>query len=306
MIRIFVNMRFIKLLLLLFLGLSLRAQTDSIKTTQIVTGLLERIDKNPNKAKPEIEQLKKHQKGYTKATYYYHFYSGYYHLLTHHIDSSVYHYKQAKKTANVQKDIYDELKATNWIANHYFYQNKFKKAEKEYRYILKKAQEINDISLLIDGYYGVSIVQKDQNKALEYLLKIDSISVQDNYKSAVVANTYQNIGDMYLETLEDTQKGMEYLEKSLQTSIDVNYTPGVIFMRKKLGEIALEKQELDKAKHYFTELLLLGKSNSNPITIGHALLSLSRVDKLEKKSKKAIKKLNDAIAIFKEKKIQLR
>ena len=270
---------------------------DSINTNHIINGLSDKINENPKKAKSLIHQLK-HFSNFSKSEFYYWYYTAHFHFVNHELDSSFLAYKKSYDIAVKKHFKQEELQALNWLGNHYYFKNKREKAKETFQTIVIKSKQNNNVNSLLDGYQGLSMLEKDNSKALQLLLKVDSVAKHHNIKSAVVANNYYNIAKTYTESLANLTEGIYYYEKGIKASKEVNYSSGILYGYKKLGEIALKQKQLSKAKTYFQKLYNHAIASDNIMEKAHANFSLALVAIEETNYTIAIQQLQSAIAVF--------
>jgi len=275
---------------------------DSLKTHLLIKNFHTLTEKTPEIASKKIDSLFSivKRKKYLKSSYYYHFYNGYYHFVISNLDSSFIHFKKATFFAKKFKLKKEIIESNNWIANLHTFKNENEKAQDLYHQNNRLSKKIAFTEGIISSYFGLASLEIDKEKSLTFLIKIDSTCKKNNYKSAVLANTYESIASIYLHNIKNRKKGIEYLQLFLETSKEVNYYPGVNYASKILGNLALEDKKYTLATKYFNENLIRNQKSKLKIGIVHNLISLATVNIATKKYQKAKKGLLEAITILKE------
>ncbi len=172
---------------------------------------------------------------YPAAKYFYHQNSGDYYFTLNKLAVSESHYKLALKIAEDLKSPYKIVDSKNWLGNHKYFQRDYKGASILFNEILSLSKEIGYTEGIGLAYFGLAAIERNEGEILELLIKIDSVYTENNVMSPVLANSYEKIGDIYLNSYNKKEIAVEYFKKSLDISERVNYPYGVDQINKLLG-----------------------------------------------------------------------
>src|SRR5690606_9119199 len=119
-----------------------------------------------------------------------------------------------------------------------------------------------------------------------------------NQISPVLANTYGQIGNLYLNSLDDVETATRYFEKALSMSKLTGYPYGISEVNRQLGELALSEGDLERAKGYFEDLYAENITRKDSVNQMHTLVQLAEVDRRLGNYKEAESKVLKATAYY--------
>ena len=237
---------------------------------------------------------------YPKASYHYHHDLGYYSFTTHRTELSISSFEQALEIALEHSWIKEAIKSKIWLANHHLFQNEIAAARSTYNQVLQESKAIDYIDGIATGYYGLSSVEKDQEKILQLLIKVDSLYQRRKLESPVLANSYGMIAEIYLESYKDKETANKYFTKAIEVALRTNYIPYINHMANRLGKMAFDQGNYQEAYKYFNELLDQSTQAFDTINLAHGLVNLASVDYATKNWEKAEERILTAMAIYEE------
>lgn len=236
---------------------------------------------------------------FPKSTYYYHQDAGYYFFTAHDMGSSESHFNLALNTA-LKLDLPEKIIDSKiWLANHKYFQGNNIEAKSLFEDILTSSKRNSYKKGIANAFYGLSLVQVDQEKILELLIKVDSLYKDGKDLDPVLANSYKKIGSIYLQSYNNKKTAIEYFKKALEVSQETNYSYGIIEFNKLLGKIALEQGSYEEAYGYFKTLHDENVKRKDSLYVVHSLIDLARLDIETKGFDKAEERIKIAIAYYK-------
>ncbi|WP_456442172.1 hybrid sensor histidine kinase/response regulator transcription factor [Psychroserpens sp.] len=223
---------------------------------------------------------------------------GYSLFISGNYKTSILSYQKGLVLAQKNKLLDEVFTCKNWIANNYINLNENKKGIKLYNEILVYAKKENSIDAFISAWTGLSNDNSLAiNEKLEFNLKIDSLCAKNNIETAILSNTYNWIGEAYLNHFSNEKLAIKYFNKSLQIAKNVNYEPGIKYVSRLLSDIALKNKEYEKAKDYYTKLIVRFEDYDERL-IANTYYELSRIAVLENDNALALNYLQKSSAIF--------
>ncbi len=192
----------------------------------------------------------------------------------------------------------EQVEATTWLANLAYFNSNNSRADSLYREVINLSKTIDHVDGIAGGFFGLASTEVDDSKSLVFLLKIDSLYKKHDKVSAILANSYDVIGRMYLNSFNDKQLARSYFRKALETSKKVNYVPGILYAGRLSGGLALDDGDFEEARTLFTDLYDKSIQLEDSIETALSLLDLARVDRALGKNIEARRKLNDALSIY--------
>ncbi len=276
-------------------------ERDSIATERNHSAFELAINTNRDIAKKHLDSLYliATRNRFQKSTYYYHQDAGYYFFTAHDMGSSESHFNSALNIAiklNLPENIID---SKIWLANHKYFQGNNLAAKSLFQDILFSSKKNNYKKGIATAFFGLSMVQVDQKKILELLIKVDSLYKDGKDLDPVLANSYEEIGNIYLRSYNNKKTAIEYFKKALDVSQKTNYTYGIIQINKLLGKIALEQGSYEEAYGYFKTLHDEHVKRKDSLYVVHSLIDLARLDIETKEFRKAEERTKTAIAYYK-------
>ncbi|MEM9001192.1 MAG: response regulator [Bacteroidota bacterium] len=232
------------------------------------------------------------------AKYYYHFAKGYYYFLAHDLDSSEEHYHKASKLAKSNGLEKLDISAIIWLGNLAYFTKRNELAKQYYMHVQSEAIAMDYTDALAISYFGMSTLTMDQGKKMGLLVKIDSIYRSKDTISAILANTYDGIGEIYLTSIGDTTVAKHYFQKCFEISKKVNYAPGVQQATKQMGNIALSTKKYSMANRYFGQLFDHALKTKDTTEMASCLVLMAESDMGLSKIEHAAKKLSRAIFLY--------
>ncbi|MCX2678934.1 ATP-binding protein [Galbibacter sp. EGI 63066] len=256
------------------------ALDDSLATYRNHIAFKDSVHNNRDSAKKHLDSLYTITKRNTfpKSTYFYHQDAGYYFFTAHEMGLSESHYEIAHNAAVELNLPYEMVDSKLWLANHQYFQRNFSKAKSLYEEVLSESKEIYYSEGIGNAYFGLSTIETDQRKILELLIKVDSLYNAEKILSPVLANSYEKIGNIYLNSYKNTEIAIEYFKRALEVSEKTHYAPGVTQFNQLLGEIALEEKSYEEAFRYFESLYNESVRRKDTLNQMHALSKLAGVD----------------------------
>lgn len=251
------------------------------------------------------------------------------------IDSALYHYQKSIPLFHANNQHVEIGKVKGNIGILYKQRGLYDEALKYYLDNQRIFKEENYIQGLGNVYNNLGNLYKltgKTTKALEYY-KLAADNFNTFKKTHKAANIYSNMGVVYAE-LKDFKKSVKYYHRALKVSenqllnskiflnigyqyhqrekIDsaiiyykraerirtrLGYEKGLANVKLQIGDIYLDKKQLDIAKKYLTEAYKIVDDNEILVLAPDILFSLSELYRLEKNYKKALKMQTKAIVI---------
>lgn len=292
---------------LFFLGLlpfQLWAQNtieqDSLKTAIYHTKVEQNVHTAPNIAKAYLDSLKfiTETTSYKMAPYLYHRSLANYQFIVHDMEASVSNYQRALSIAEKEGWTKEALGCKTWLGNHKYFQNKEEEARTIFTEVLAEAEPLGMVDEASSALFGLASLESDDERTLQFLLKIDSLHQKDGLVTANLSNAYGSIGNIYLRTFGSREIAKSYYEKSLEAAIQSNYTAGVNHITVLLGDMALKDGNYDEAYAYFEADLKQNQDKGDLLNAGHSILGLASVDMATGKLDIAESRLKEALAIY--------
>ncbi|QLE02306.1 tetratricopeptide repeat-containing sensor histidine kinase [Galbibacter sp. BG1] len=119
----------------------------------------------------------------------------------------------------------------------------------------KTRDELLYLSLVYENLGLTYGMQREYDKALDFLIKAKEINEKTDSKLAQ-AQTLSNIASFQLK-VNEFEKGMENVEKSIPMFIELGYKDWLAFAYKVKGELFVEMNEYEKALDIFMQSLLI-------------------------------------------------
>ncbi len=216
---------------------------------------------------------------YSEATCYYHFFSGDYYFISHDLSLSEEHYRQALQIAERLGLTKEIVHSKIWLGNLNHLAGKDPEAVPWHNEAYALSEEIGYINGMGDALFGLSTVEKDYHKKMELYIRIESLYTQHNEISPVLANTYQWMGLLHLNTFNDPVTAVAYLEKALSIARLTDYIYGIDEVNRQLGNMALKEGDLERAKAFFDDLYKEYLTRKDTLNQMHTLLQLAEIDR---------------------------
>ncbi len=276
-------------------------QTDLSKTLHYHESFKEAIIQDRNIARAYLDSLLylSERKNNSIALYYYHQDAGFYFFTAHNLKLSEEHYNKALEKAFELKSTRKIIDSKIWIANLKFFQLHRQKVKPLYSEILKESIEADYLNGIANGYFGLASTETNDEKAITFLLKIDSLYKVHDTISPVLSNSYNSIGEIYLNIYKNKEVAIEYFKKSHEISQQTNYISGINHFNSLLGKIALEEEKYDQAYNHFKQLLDYSIYVKDTVNQYHNLISLADIEIRLKKFNDAFLKIEKAIEYYK-------
>ena len=232
---------------------------------------------------------------YPKAAFYYYHLLGDYNFKHHELSLSEKNYKQSLKIAenlNLKEEI---AHSKIWLGNLNYFRRNYAEAKQWYNEAYALSEKNGYVNGMCNALFGLSGMESDYHKTMKILIQIDSLYTQNNEVSPVLANTYEKMGNLYLNTHNDIKTAVAYYEKSLSVSKSTDYHYGINHISKLLGEMALNEGNLTRAKSLLEDLYEENRKRNDTIGQIHTSLQLAEVDLRLKNYTAAEKKILNAI-----------
>ncbi len=211
----------------------------------------------------------------TRLDFYALYNHGYYAFLTHHMELSRARFNAALELAaknGWQREIVD---SKIWIGNHHYFKGEHNLASKQYDEVVDLALQINYIDGIANGYYGQASILNDQEQILQQHLRIDSLYEANGSVSAVLANSYGAIGDIYFRSYGNQVEAKKYYDKALETAQKAQYLPGITYLQNVLGDIAMASKDYQLASRYYQDLYDHYELRKDTVFMAHSILDLA-------------------------------
>lgn len=236
------------------------------------------IHTTPELALQHLDSLKGFRNSsYARANFLYAYDSGYAKFVQHRMEEAETAFKEAWQYARAGNMGLESVLAEIWIANMYFFINEWDAARSHYKNVIQQASKLNYVDGIANGYYGLASVTRDNVVVLKQHLKIDSIYSKHDTISPILSNSLGAIAKIYIQS-GYLDRGLEYLNKSVEVAELTNYVPGVVYSNEMYGIVEKEKGNLDKAEYYFTIALAEAEKRKDFIYYAHNLTNLSKID----------------------------
>ncbi|MEO6349009.1 MAG: response regulator [Aquaticitalea sp.] len=269
---------FLKSILIFGQGVKSGTENDSILTELYHDQFESFLYIDAHKAHTYIDSLSMVSKTnrYPKSNYYYQYDLGALNFVEHHLQASKIHYHEAYKLAKNQNWNMEAITAKIWLANLNYFNQDLSLAETQYREVLKESSQIGFVNGIANAFYGLADIQENKKVALIFLIKVDSVYQHYNTISPVLANTYDYIGRIYLETFKNRALAKVYFLKALEVSKQTNYRSGMEYVMDELMKLDFNKDEYEKVYTYFNGLLANSIQQADTIAIARNLTKVAQ------------------------------
>lgn len=215
---------------------------------------------------------------FLKAKFYYHQDLGALNFVEHNLEKSHIHYQKAYALAIEGNWKKEAILAKIWLANLDYFKGDFIYAKSKYREILAESTKIEFVDGIANAFFGLADLQDNKKSALEYLIKVDSVYQYHDTVSPILANTYDFIGRIYLETFRNKALAKEYFLKALEISKQTNYSYGIDYVTNELMELDFNNREYQNLSDYLHELLSQNTLQKDTIAMARNLFQLGKLE----------------------------
>lgn len=255
-------------------------ETDSVLTYHYHNQFEAWLYVDAHKANLYLESLSRLSKAnrFPKSTFYYHLDLGAINFVEHHLEASKTHYHKAYLFAKDSGWNIEAISAHIWLANHAYFNEDFSSAQNHYREVLKESSKIDFVDGIANAFFGLADIQDNKKVALNYLIKVDSVYQRYDTISPILANTYDFIGRIYLETFKNTTLAKNYFLKALEVSKQTNYRSGIDFVMNELRHLDFSNDDYDNLHDYLHGLLEYSMKQNDSIAIARNLTQLAELE----------------------------
>ncbi len=271
---------------------------DSIRIDRFHKAFEENVHTTPNVARDYLDSLKSFSSTNPVARFLHVKDLAYFQFIGHDMEASIGNYTEAMQLAQKQGWTKEVLSCKSWLANHKYFQNDEEAARQLYNEVLESANEGNFIDEAASALFGLASLERDDERSLQFLLKIDSIYQANNTISANLANAYSSIAGIYLKSLGNKEEARSYYERSFEVARASNYQAGIDAMNIMLGTMALEEQDYEAAYSYYLQDLENYRGRKDSLNASHSLTNLAAVDMATGKIDVAESRLIEALATY--------
>ena len=188
------------------------------------------------------------------------------------------------------------------IGTVYGDQGDMKKALEYYKKALKIYEELGDKRGMANNLGNIGNAYGDQGdykNALEYYQKSLKNNEEVNNKTGM-ANNLGNIGNIYYRLQGDNKKALDYFQKALNIHEEIGDKRGIAKQLRNIGSIYLDEKGYDKAIEYFLKAKEVAKKGKFKIELATTLNDLGEAYKQKEDYKEALSYSNHALEIAQE------
>jgi signal transduction histidine kinase/DNA-binding response OmpR family regulator len=271
---------FLKTVLIFGQKVKSSTETDSILTYRYHDRFEALLYVDTQKAHKYIDSLSLVSKTnrFAKSSYYYHRDLGAINFVEHHLKASESHYLKAYQLAKKRNWNVEAISSKIWLANLEYFKNDFSSAKSRYQEVLAESSKIGFVDGIANAFYGLADLQDDKKVALKYLIKVDSVYQRYDTISPILANTYDFIGRIYLETFKNSAIAKDYFLKALEVSNQTNYRSGINYVKNELTYLDSNSGDYDKLHTYLNGLLNQSLKNKDSIAIARNLTLMGKLE----------------------------
>ena len=234
------------------------------------------------------------------ANYYLAYDKAYYYFVIHRLDSCKYYFQKALDYRLEKHNSQQIVDAHIWLSNIASFSGDDQAAKKGYKECLDLSLKTNYSNGIIEGLYGLASLEPNEAAKFQYYTLIIDYCTNHHYSSAVLANTYYDIGTLQFYSLGNTALAEKYFKKSYSTSVANNYLPGENAAYFMLSEIAISNADYATAEKILNQLLNNSIKSETQKEEAHYRLSRANLYLQQGKKKQALTNCQIATTIFRQ------
>lgn len=176
---------------------------------------------------------------------------------------------------------------------------KYRLAQQVFQQLIATSQQIQDSTLLSDGYSDLAYVFSEQEKddsTIYYDLK--ALAIRKAIQSPKVGSSYNNLGYDYKVTGQ-LQKGLYYYQKAIQYKIQEKQEKSLGNSYLNVGNIYQQLEQWDSSLYYYNKALNHQQAATDSLFLAETLHNIGRTHLEAGQSTTANNYLEQAMAIFK-------
>ncbi|MBR8536336.1 tetratricopeptide repeat protein [Carboxylicivirga sediminis] len=193
------------------------------------------------------------------------FYKGVRALDTQKVEEALGIFNEAAHIFKLANSPEGEVYCITRVANYHSKSRNYQLAEKYYKELLKRTEELGDVNLSEMAYLNVANFYNQQGKtdeAISYYSLLEKSLEKSNNKKRYKP-LYNNLGVIYIYK-KDWAKAKEYLHKSIAIKQEEGDSLGIFSSYQNLFRISVQTRQLDEATHYSSLMLDLAQKLNVP------------------------------------------